>query len=109
MNGTPEEVFQTPELLDLILPLLRADFTVNDTYQYREGERLTCPITTFGGTDDDMNAEMLRQWSAQTIRAFGPHMIPGGHFFLSSARGATLRLVADIVSGALAGARTLAR
>jgi medium-chain acyl-[acyl-carrier-protein] hydrolase len=109
MDGTPEEVFQTPELLELLLPLLRADFTVNDTYRYREGERLPCPITTFGGTDDDVDAAMLRQWSAQTTRAFALHMIPGGHFFLNSARRETLRLVAEIVSGALAGARTLAR
>jgi medium-chain acyl-[acyl-carrier-protein] hydrolase len=109
MDGTPEEVFQTPELLELVLPLLRADFAVNDTYQYREGDRLTCPITTFGGTDDEVDVAMLQPWSAHTTLAFALHMMPGGHFFLHSARATVLRLLAEIISGALAGPQARVR
>ena len=52
LNGTPREVLEHPELLELLLPILRADFSVCQTYVYAPGEPLDVPITVLGGLED---------------------------------------------------------
>src|SRR5207237_545469 len=52
LNGTPMEILDHPELLQLMLPLLRADFAICETYVYADGVRLSCPLTALGGLND---------------------------------------------------------
>lgn len=40
LNGTPPEVLEHPELMQLMLPLLRADFEAIETYSYSPAPRL---------------------------------------------------------------------
>lgn len=82
-NGTPQEVLEHEELMDLLLPLLKADFTMADTYQYREGRRVTCPIAVFAGVaDPHTNAEGIQDWRTYTDAACTEHLFPGDHFFI---------------------------
>jgi medium-chain acyl-[acyl-carrier-protein] hydrolase len=75
---------------------LRADFTMNDTYAYREDRPLDCPITCFGGEQDpETTKETLSAWSRQTRSGFALRMFPGGHFFLESARALLLQALID--------------
>jgi medium-chain acyl-[acyl-carrier-protein] hydrolase len=84
-NGTPAVILENPELLELIMPTLRADFAVVETYSYVEGAPLGVPITAFGGAQDPMvPREQLDAWREQTTGAFRVCMVPGGHFFLQS-------------------------
>jgi len=84
-NGTPEIVFQTPELLDMLLPMLRADFAINECYTYSDEPPLDIPITVFGGTGDTIvDARELDGWAQQTRRAFQLRMLAGDHFFLNT-------------------------
>jgi len=83
LNGTPQEVLDDPELRELIFPLLRADFAVNETYVYYPEPPLECPIDAFGGLQDkDVRVEDLKAWRQQTSAAFRLRMLPGDHFFL---------------------------
>lgn len=84
LNGTPPEVFADPELLEIMLPILRADFAVVDTYEYKENPPLTCPISVFGGIDDtsDVPEEALEQWKVYTTAPFSLKMLAGDHFFV---------------------------
>jgi len=85
LNGTPTEVLEHPELMQLMLPLLRADFSVVDTYEYRPGAPLGCPVTVFGGLQDvEVSRQHLEAWGEQTTAAFSVRMLPGDHFFLNS-------------------------
>jgi medium-chain acyl-[acyl-carrier-protein] hydrolase len=86
-NGTPEEVWQHDELVKILLPYLRADFEVCETYVYQPDARLSTPITVYGGRQDqNIKSERLRAWSEQTTKACVVHMFPGDHFFLHSSR-----------------------
>ena len=86
MAGTPEKVLQDPELVQLMLPALRADFELVETYRYADGEPLTIPISAFGGVGDDMvDRADLASWAEQTEGPFALRMLPGNHFFLSDA------------------------
>ncbi|UNO38516.1 thioesterase [Streptomyces sp. MST-110588] len=87
LGGMPEDVLAEPELMRLLLPGLRADFTISDTYTYRPLMPLDCPVTALGGLADHTATEAeTEEWRVHTTGAFRHFMLPGGHFFLSSAR-----------------------
>jgi surfactin synthase thioesterase subunit len=91
LNGTPEEVLGDSSLIQVFLPVLRADFAVVETYKYRSELPLDCPIVAFGGEqDEEINRLSLQGWSEHTQRGFAMGMFPGGHFFVQSARGSVL-------------------
>ena len=101
LNGTPEEVLDHPELMELLGPLLRADFALNETYVETPGEPLACPITAFGGdADPEVTVDDLRLWSERTTGPFQLHVYPGDHFFLNAEAGFQLRrqIARDLVS-----------
>jgi surfactin synthase thioesterase subunit len=84
---TPPDVLDDPELVELYLPLMRADLAVCETYVYTPEDPLDCPITVFGGTKDgSVGREELSAWSVHTRSCFNLQMFPGNHFFLRSNR-----------------------
>lgn len=92
LNGTPEAVLQNEELMQLLLPTLRADFAVLETYVYTPEPPLDCPITTFGGLQDqEVCCEVLEAWREQTHAAFSLQMFPGDHFFLHASQSRMLQ------------------
>jgi len=84
LNGTPMEVLEHPELRALMLPLLRADFRLDETYSLApDHHALDCPITVIGGTrDNDVPKSHLYRWREWTNKRFDLRMIEGDHFFL---------------------------
>jgi medium-chain acyl-[acyl-carrier-protein] hydrolase len=87
LNGTPKEVLEHPELMHLIVPLLRADFSVCQTYSHAAEPAFNFPITVFGGLQDyEVPREHLEPWSEHTLQNFKLRMIPGDHFFLNSSQ-----------------------
>jgi medium-chain acyl-[acyl-carrier-protein] hydrolase len=98
-SGTPEEVLRNRELMEMFIPVLRADFSVDETYLHAQDEPLDCPITAFGGTKDrEANRQELEAWAIHTRAGFGFEMIEGDHFFLHSQRDALVRSVSRILS-----------
>ena len=83
MNGTPESLLLDTELMDLILPIIRADFAVCDSYNFEAEPFLTCPIFAFGGLDDpDLKREDIAAWRHLTSGGFRSQMLAGDHFFI---------------------------
>ncbi|MEM8963539.1 MAG: alpha/beta fold hydrolase [Acidobacteriota bacterium] len=83
LEGTPEEVLEHPELMKLMLPLLRADFELNFTYRPLAGPQLSRPLTALGGLEDrETTNEILEGWREATTGPFKLRMLPGGHFFV---------------------------
>ena len=95
LEGTPEEVLQHAELMKLLIPLLRADFAVNETYEYTEEPPFDVGISAFGGLADvDVSRDDVDAWSVQTRGRFRMRMMPGGHFFLHNQKDLILESVA---------------
>lgn len=96
LNGTPEELLRHPEMLRLLLPLLRADCSILGRYTYQPGPRLTCPITVLAGDADPLvNADGLRAWQDLTIGAVDVQIFSGGHFYLHTAQAELLELIVE--------------
>lgn len=98
-NGTPPEVLNHPELMQLMLPALRADFSLRDRYVYREEPPLDCPITAFGGmSDQHVSGVVLGSWRRHTRERFQLWLFQGDHFFVRSAQGPLLETLSGVLS-----------
>ena len=81
--------------MQLLIPLLRADFSVNETYEYIEEEPLDGGISAFGGLgDEEVTREDVEAWKEHTRGRFRMRMLPGDHFFIHSAKDLVLEAVA---------------
>jgi medium-chain acyl-[acyl-carrier-protein] hydrolase len=82
MDGTPEALMNYPEIIDLVLPVLRADFTVIETYQTKPGPLLNCRIVAIGGSEETGSEAAVESWRGYTTGSFRRELVPGSHFFL---------------------------
>lgn len=82
-GGVPAAVLAQPELVELLLPLLRADFLRLDDYICVPGPPLAVPIVAFAGRADTLVArDGVEAWAAHTAAGFRLSEVDGGHFFL---------------------------
>ncbi|MDO0925631.1 alpha/beta fold hydrolase [Streptomyces sp. TG1A-8] len=83
LGGTEAEALDNAELRELILPYVRNDFALVESYRHVAGPPLPVPVTAFTGADDPVvRTEGVDRWAELTSRAFTRHVLPGGHFFL---------------------------
>jgi len=95
-GGTPEAVLQHAELLNVLLPALRADFTLHETFAFQAEMPLSCPISGFYGLLDPwVTSAEMEGWQAHTSSQFKLRGIPGGHFFLRESQPLLLRAIAE--------------
>lgn len=81
-GGTPEAVLAEPELMELMVPMLRADFTVVETYEHTAEPPLEVPIVALGGRDDRVvRPAELAGWARHTSGAYRELLFAGDHFF----------------------------
>lgn len=99
LKGTPTAALEQPELMQMMLPILRADFEICQTYEYSHTTPLSCPIKAYGGLqDDEVSREELEAWGHLTTASTRLRMFPGDHFFLHSAEPALLQTLARDLS-----------
>ena len=85
LNGTPEAVIANQELMDIVLPILRADFAIAETYARQEVIALPCPITAFSGIEDINNSkQVMENWARFTSADLESYAFPGDHFFIQT-------------------------
>ena len=105
-GGMPDEVLAQGPLLSLLLPTVRDDFEIGETYRHTAAEPLYQPVTALGGTRDrTVSEEELRAWRDVTAGPFGVRMLPGGHFFVREAPLLTAACVVDALAAGPAAGR----
>lgn len=82
LGGTPPEVLADPELMELAVPALRADFQACADYRWSQRAPLHTPLRVLSGTDDVVAHDELQAWREHTRADCTMHMFAGGHFFL---------------------------
>lgn len=93
-NGTSPEVFESPALLTLMLPTIRADFTLFETWDPPPEAPLAVPITVLGGdADRTVTAGQLEGWRSLTTAGCEVEVLPGDHFSMLSSSGTVVELV----------------
>jgi pyochelin biosynthesis protein PchC len=106
--GDPDAdtVLDDPDLRDLVLPAIRADFRLIGTYFPRPASPLATPVTAYvGDSDEEVPVESLREWAATTATGRFDHRVyPGGHFYLLADPEALVRdLAGHLTAASVAG------
>ncbi len=103
----PEKTERSPELRQLILPPLRADFQLAETWTVPAGEQIQCPITALGGREDTLlHPSDLDGWRKFTTADFKRIVFDGGHFYLNAQRQSLLALMSKTIEADLANLPT---
>ena len=90
-GGVPRIVLEQADLWASVVPALRADLTLTETYAYVPGPPLDCPIAAYAGAADPIvPAGALAEWRTQTTGDFSCRVFDGHHFYLNRARDALL-------------------
>ncbi|GGL49075.1 thioesterase II family protein [Planomonospora parontospora] len=98
--GAPEELRDVPELQELLLPVLRADFTWIKRYRYAPEPPLDVPVVAFAGLDDgEVPPGDMLGWARHTRAGFGLRTLRGGHFFVRDGAAELARLIAEDLAG----------
>ena len=82
LGATPTELFEHPELLDLFLPIVRADFRLCDDIPDQPLGPLPCPIHVYAGRRDNLELPALHNWRRASSRAHTINFFEGDHFFV---------------------------
>ncbi|ARV59087.1 putative thioesterase [Nostocales cyanobacterium HT-58-2] len=95
-SAIPDTVLKDKELMQLFLPVLRADMTLVETYVFSEVEPLDCPILALGGLEDhEASHDNLMTWREHTRSSFLVQMFSGGHFYLNENRQPLLQFISQ--------------
>jgi surfactin synthase thioesterase subunit len=83
MGGTPDEMLDDAATMAALLPIVRADFEVLETYHFDGKDQIGCDITAFRGVSDPCaTREGTEAWESLTTKRFALKTFPGHHFFL---------------------------
>lgn len=101
LGGTPKEVIENRELLDIFVNILKADYQVVETYKhYLMESKINCDITVLYGNRDKYLFEEIKEWEKLTNMSSDFFEFDGGHFFIND----KLDRIIDIVNMALKNA-----
>lgn len=83
-GGLPPEVMTNPEVREVFLPSLRADFKALETFRPQGGSPVHMPIVALCGEDDPfVTKDHLLPWGQETTGSFDMHLLVGGHFYFN--------------------------
>lgn len=101
-DGLPSAVLNEPEMLELVLPALRADFELCEQYQFHPSQPLDCPIYCYGGIQDKTVSHAgMMAWESLTSQSFTFRRFPGDHFYTKSQPGLLFKAIMQDLSKVL--------
>jgi medium-chain acyl-[acyl-carrier-protein] hydrolase len=83
-NGTPRQLLGNRELMELVLPVIRADFRLGDAYSFVPDFPLAVPLTVMAGRADPYTSPAeIAQWARHSVAAVETRWFDGDHFFIN--------------------------
>lgn len=98
-GATPVALLADRDLMELVLPAVRADFTLSERYAYRPEPPLAVPVhVLLGDRDEHVDPDRAAGWARECVTEPLWHVFPGGHFFLSDHLPEIIDLMRHIVA-----------
>ena len=102
LNGTPSKALNNPELMDIVSPILRADFQLIETWNYQPSDPIDVPVLALGGIkDSQVSMDDLEQWKQVTCGPFCLELFSGDHFFINEVKDPLLKTVRQAIDTVL--------
>lgn len=107
LDSELSQMIEDRELVELVLPILRADLVLCRSYNYTPGPPFNFPITAFGGLDDRGTPRAcIEGWREHTAGPFVLRMLPGDHFFLNTSTSPLLEAISKELAADMSGIAT---
>ena len=98
LNGTPKLVLENDQLMELLLPALKSDFRISDTFSSTQ-EKLNLKIVALYGSEDMIvSKEQVEAWQQLSKKECEFIEISGDHFFIESNRRETILVVKKMLN-----------
>ncbi|MFF3005507.1 thioesterase II family protein [Kitasatospora sp. NPDC057940] len=95
-GGTQMSIFDDPDIREMVLPILRNDYLLIDSYRPTALRPVDCGVVVLTGDSDvTVSVERARGWEALAGKEFAFHVLPGGHFYLTAQRARVISLLHD--------------
>lgn len=106
LSGTDTRFLDDDELLSMILPAIRSDYTAIERYRMVPGSRVRCSVTALvGDSDPKTSLADADAWAEVTDGPFTRHVFSGGHFYLAQHQSAVINTITDALLPLIAGVR----
>ncbi|GAA0298120.1 alpha/beta fold hydrolase [Streptomyces polychromogenes] len=106
LDSSSAALLADPDIAEMVLPVLRGDYTAVETYAYRPGARLRCPVSVLtADADPQVTAAEAEAWADATDGAFRLRTFTGGHFYLNARRDAVTAALAEDLAAFTPSAR----
>ena len=97
IGGTPDEILKNSEIMELLLPVLKADFGLSEHYLHENHTLLKSETILFHGEKDRFSKKENSSWQDLLLKPFTLFEFSGGHFFIDSQRQEFLFLVNQLI------------
>ena len=95
-GGMDGKFFESDELVDLFVPIIRADYKILYDYKFKEHKmNINSKVVVLNGRDDTATKEEMLQWNKLTEEEINYYEIPGRHFFLMESQEEVLNIIED--------------
>ena len=96
LGGPNPAILADPEMLAMVLPAVRSDYTAIERYRHEPGRTLDCPVSALvGDSDPRVSIDEARAWAEHTTGPFDLQTFPGGHFYLVDHGPRVIALIAE--------------
>lgn len=101
LSGTDAKILGNEEILRMVLPAIRSDYTAIENYRAAADDIVRAPVTVLtGDADPKTSREEADAWEGHTAGGFDMHRFPGGHFFLANHQEQIMKIVSEELSAA---------
>ncbi|OEV12437.1 thioesterase II family protein [Streptomyces nanshensis] len=98
LGGIDPALLDDPDIQELFLPALRADYRLAQSYRPEPGARVRCPLEVLTGRRDPrVTREDAAAWRDHTAGPFALHVLEGGHFFFDTDRATVLEVMRSVL------------
>ncbi|PTW60203.1 acyl transferase domain-containing protein [Breoghania corrubedonensis] len=89
-------LFEDKEMREMMLPIIQADYEINNYYRYGSHPPLDTPITVIGGRIDPyVTGEHLYGWQDHTTADFKSYFCSGDHYFMEHQADLLVRIACE--------------
>ena len=97
LNGTPKELLENRELMEMLLPMIRADFSLTEGHIFQKDIILDCPVSVFYGSEDNISKQQIMAWQDLFREQVNFYEFTGGHFFIHEQRAEVLSVLNSVI------------
>ncbi|MDH5325121.1 MAG: alpha/beta fold hydrolase [Gammaproteobacteria bacterium] len=100
LGGTPAPILEDSQLMQSLLPVIRADYEILDHYEATPEGKLNCPVIFCAGKDDHSVSEYSPiAWRRHSLGVFQEHWFEGDHFYLYDRTPELVKELSDWIFG----------